>query len=196
MISRTVVWYVMFELTRFGLTMVPEWKCSSCATYLISSWARMRGKHPYVSPHCVVLNVLVTFSSSVVRILMDPEVGCPTIFVKVASPKVAFTIEVIDAVASLGFFFPRHLALSGSFWIDYHIFRAATASDGRERTDNPTETNVFDSRLVFRIVSFDRISGDSVAALRGICFLNQVSGDSIVALQYWFRNQISPLGQR
>ena len=52
-------------------------------------------------PHCVVLNVLATFASSVFRILMDLEVGCPTIFVKVASPKFAFTTEVIDAVFSL-----------------------------------------------------------------------------------------------
>ena len=94
----------MFKLTRFGLAMGPEWKCSSCATYLISSWAKMRGRHPYVPPHCVVLNVLLTFSSSVVRILMDPEVGCPTIFVKVDSLKVVFTTEVIDAVVLIGIF--------------------------------------------------------------------------------------------
>ena len=30
--------------------------------------------------------------------------GCPTIFVKVASPKVVFTIEVIDAVVLLDIF--------------------------------------------------------------------------------------------
>ena len=52
----------------------------------------------------MVLNVLLTFSSSVVRILMDPEVGCPTIFVKVDSLKVVFTTEVIDAVVLIGIF--------------------------------------------------------------------------------------------
>ena len=98
---RPVVWSIMFELTRFGLATGPEWKCSLCATYLILSWARMSGRHPYVPPHCVVLNVLETFASSVVRILMNPEVGCPTIFLKVASPKVTFTMEIIDAVFSL-----------------------------------------------------------------------------------------------
>ena len=61
----------------------------------------MSGRHEYVPPHCVVLNVLATFAGYVARILMEPEVGCPTIFVKVASPKVAFTMEVIDAVVSL-----------------------------------------------------------------------------------------------
>ena len=81
--------------------MGPEWKCSSCATYIISSWARVSGRHPYVPPYCVVLNVLATFASSVVKIFMEPEVGCPTIFVKVASPKVAFTMEVINAIVSL-----------------------------------------------------------------------------------------------
>ena len=76
----------------------------------------MKGRHPYVPPHCVVLNVLATFASSVVRILMDPEVGCPTIFLKVASPKVVFTIEVIDAVVSLSnFAFFLRLDSSGSF---------------------------------------------------------------------------------
>ena len=43
-------------------------------------------------------------SSSVVIILMDPEVGCPTIFVKVDSLKVVFTTEVIDAVVLIGIF--------------------------------------------------------------------------------------------
>ena len=56
----------------------------------------------YVPPHCVVLNVLATFASSVVRTFMDTEVGCTTIFVKVASPKVAFTMEVINVVVLLG----------------------------------------------------------------------------------------------
>ena len=64
----------------------------------------MRGSHPYVLPHCVFLNVLATFASSIIRILMEPEVGCPTILVKVDSPKVVFTIEVIDAVVPLGIF--------------------------------------------------------------------------------------------
>ena len=64
----------------------------------------MRGSHPYVPPHCVVLNVLANFASSVVSVFMEPEVVCPTIFVKVASPKVAFIIEVIDAVFSLVIF--------------------------------------------------------------------------------------------
>ena len=91
----------MFELIRFGLAMMTMGKCSLCATYLISSWARMIGRYLYVPPHCVVLNVLATLASYVARILMEPEVGCPTIFVKVASPKVAFTMEVIDAVVSL-----------------------------------------------------------------------------------------------
>ena len=81
-----------------------EWKYSVCATYLILSWVKMRGRHPYVSPHCLVLNVFATFDISVVRIVMDPEEGCPTIFEKVASPKVVFTIEVIDAVVLLGIF--------------------------------------------------------------------------------------------
>ena len=61
----------------------------------------MSGSHLYVPLHCVVLNVLANFASSVVSILMDPEVGCPAIFVKVASPKVSFTIEVIDAIVLL-----------------------------------------------------------------------------------------------
>ena len=52
-------------------------------------------------PHCVVLNVRATFASSIVRILMDPEVGCTTIFVRVASLKVDITREVIDAVVFL-----------------------------------------------------------------------------------------------
>ena len=82
--------------------MGPEWKCPSCDTYLISSWARISGRHPYVPPHFVVLNVLATFASSVVRILMETKVGCTTIFVKVASLKFAFTMEVINAVVSLG----------------------------------------------------------------------------------------------
>ena len=64
----------------------------------------MRGRHPYVSPHCMVLNVFATFSSFVVIILMDPEVGCLTILVKVASPRVVFAIELIGAVVSLGIF--------------------------------------------------------------------------------------------
>ena len=64
----------------------------------------MRGKHKYVHLHCMVLNMHATFASSVVRILMDPEVGCPTIFVKVASLKVVFTTEVIDAVVLIGIF--------------------------------------------------------------------------------------------
>ena len=55
-------------------------------------------------PHCVVLNVIATFASSVVRILMDLEVGFPTIFVKESSQKVVFTMEVINAVVSLGIF--------------------------------------------------------------------------------------------
>ena len=99
---RPAVWSVMFELTRFGLAMGPEWKFPSCATYLIPSSVRMSGRHPYVPPHCVVLNVMVAFASSVVSILMQPEVGCPHIFLKVASEKVAFTMEVINAVVSLG----------------------------------------------------------------------------------------------
>ena len=96
-----LVSYETFELTRFGLAMGTECNCSSCATYLILSWESISGRHPYVPPHCVVLNVLETFASSVVRILMNPEVGCPTIFLKVASPKVTFTMEIIDAVFSL-----------------------------------------------------------------------------------------------
>ena len=92
----------MFELIRFGLAMMTMGKCSLCATYLISSWARMIGRYLYVPPHCVVLNVLAIFASSVVRTFMDPKVGCTTIFVKVASPKVAFTMEVINVVVLLG----------------------------------------------------------------------------------------------
>ena len=64
----------------------------------------MRGRHPYVPPNCVVLNLLATFAIFFVRILLEPEVECPTIFAKVDSPKVAFTIEVIYAVVSLGIF--------------------------------------------------------------------------------------------
>ena len=52
------------------------------------------------SPLCGV-ECAGNFASSVVSILMDPEVGCPAIFVKVASPKVSFTIEVIDAIVLL-----------------------------------------------------------------------------------------------
>ena len=62
----------------------------------------MSGRHPYVPPHCVVFNVLSAFASSVVMIFIEPEVGCTTIFLKVASLKVAFTMEVIDDVISLG----------------------------------------------------------------------------------------------
>ena len=65
----------------------------------------MSVRHPYVSLHCMVLNVLATFASSIVRILMETKVGCPTILVKVASLKVAFTMEVIDAVLLLGILF-------------------------------------------------------------------------------------------
>ena len=74
-------------------------------------------------PHCVVLNVLATFTSSVVRILMEPKMGYPTIFVKLASLKVPFAIEVKDDVVSLGIFalFQR-LDSSGSFWIGYCLF--------------------------------------------------------------------------
>ena len=79
-------------------------KCSSCATYLISSWARIIGRYLYVPTHCVVLNVLATFASSVVRILMETKVSCHTIFVKVASLKVSYTMEVINTVLSLGMF--------------------------------------------------------------------------------------------
>ena len=122
---RPVVWSVMFELARFGFAMGLKWKCSSCATYLIQSWAKMSVRHPYVSLHCMVLNVLATFASSIVRILMEPKVGCPTIFVKVASPKVVFTIEVIDYVVLLGIFsLFRCLASSGSFCIGYRLFRS------------------------------------------------------------------------
>ena len=64
--------------------------------------ARISERHMYVPPHCVVLNVLATFASSVVRIFMEPKVGCTTIFVKVASLNVVSTMEVIDAVVSLG----------------------------------------------------------------------------------------------
>ena len=64
----------------------------------------MSGRHPYVPPHCVVLNVLETFASSVVSIFMELEVGFPTIFVKVASLKVSYTMEVINTVLSLGMF--------------------------------------------------------------------------------------------
>ena len=132
--SRMVALSAMFAFTRFVLAMGPEWKYSSCATYLILSWARMRGRHPYVPPHFVVIDVLATFAISVVRTFMDPEVGCPTILVKVASPNVVFTIEVIDSVVLLDIFdLFLHLVLasdrifgsafsSGSFWIGYHIF--------------------------------------------------------------------------
>ena len=53
----------------------------------------------------------------------------------------------------------------GAFWIGYCLLRAATSSDGRERTENIVSTTVFDSRLVFGMGSFNRVSGDSAAAL-------------------------------
>ena len=65
----------------------------------------MSGRHPYGPPHCVVFNVLSAFASSVVMIFIEPEVGCTTIFLKVASLKVAFTMEVIDADLLLGILF-------------------------------------------------------------------------------------------
>ena len=155
----------------------------------------MSGRHPYVPLHCVVLNVLVTFASSVVRILMDPEVGCPIIFVKVVSPKVDFTMELINAAVSLGIF-ALFLCLtssgdfwigyrfsSGAFWIGYCLFRAATSSDGCEWTEDHATTTVFDSRLVFGISSFDRFIGDSAAALWGIGCFDRFSGDSAAALR-------------
>ena len=64
----------------------------------------MRGRRLYVPPYCVVLKVLADFASYFIIMFMEPKVGCPTIFVKVASPKVSFTIEVIDAVVSLDIF--------------------------------------------------------------------------------------------
>ena len=56
---------------------------------------------------------------------------------------------------------------SGAFWIGYHLFRAATLSDGRERTDNIASMTVFYIWLVFGISYFGRVRGDSDAALRG-----------------------------
>ena len=68
--------------------------------------------------------------------LMETKVGCPTILLKVASPKGVINIEVIDVVVALGIFaLLRRLALasdwlfgstllSGSFWIGYPFFRA------------------------------------------------------------------------
>ena len=132
---RPVLLSAMFKLIRFGLATGLEWKRLSSATYLLLSCLRMIRRHPYVPPHCVVLNVLVTFSSSVVRIFKDTEVGCPIISVKAASPNVVFTIEVIDAVVLLrtyDLFWPLELAsdqifglafLRGYFWIDYCLFQ-------------------------------------------------------------------------
>ena len=91
----------------------------------------MKGRHPYVPPHCVVLNVLATFVSSVVKILMDPNVGCTTIFVKVASPKVALTIEMIDSVVSLGIFFILTSGFKGVF-LDWLL--SFSISDGVGQT--------------------------------------------------------------
>ena len=169
----------------------------------------MSGRHLYVPPHCVVFNVLATFASSVVRILMEPEVGCPTIFVKMASQKVFFTVELIDTVVLLGIFaLFRRLTSSGAFWIGYRlssraflivylIFWAATSSDRRERMEDLASTTVFGSRLVFRIGSFDQVSGDFAAALWGeVGSLDRISGDSAVVLRSWFCNRLSQLGQR
>ena len=145
-------------------------------------------------PYCVVLKVLADFASYFIKMFIEPKVGCPTIFVKVASPKVSFTIEVIDAVVRLSIFsLFRRLASIRFFWIGYRIFRSEMASDGRERTDNSAAMTVFNSRLVFRasMASNRQEWTDNPAAMTvfdsrlvfGISCFNWVSGGSAAALQ-------------
>ena len=147
-----IVWSVLFELTRFELVMGMNCKCSLCAKYLISSWERMRGRHLYVPPHCVVLNVLATFASSVVRILMDPGVGCPTISVNVASPKVVFAIEVINWVCiSRHFYF-----ISISSFQRVFLDRILSFLSGVQHLDLGLGIGFLDQVLVFGRDGFGR----------------------------------------
>ena len=152
----------------------------------------MSRRHLYVPHHCVVLNVLATFAISIVRVFMDPEVGCPTIFVKLDSPKAAFTIEVIDAVVSLGIFlyfaFERGLLDRLSYfaqglldWLSSFSggdIVGQTWKDGRYRVNDCVQ-----HPACLSVVS----AATPLPRCRGVGSLNRVIGDSDVVLCSWFR---------